>query len=158
MTNPFQSVSRPFFAWTMVALIALQVVATALANVVAIPTWGGQAFGIGVVICTALLTGARLVDAGYRRWVGITGVLAIVFVFPVVVTFIAVLVFGVRTSGIMTLAPAVVVALMVTLLAFIVWAGTRPSIAHASREDWHDQFVDGADTDHRQSQRREPRF
>ena len=127
--HPMRALGRRPYAWFMVILLVA-------APIIAVAAWafypGYQAYAryvnTGVFACVAVFTGARLADAGYARWVGIAGVVAIGLVLPGIAGFVA---GSLRLSGdlsVSVIGAAVLVALL-GLVAFVVWAATRPSIS-----------------------------
>ena len=110
---------RRTYAWIMVTLILGSMGAAF------IPGFARMAlpFNIAFLAVTALLTGARLAHAGYRRWLGIAGVPGIIIGLPFISAFIDAAVFRARADNIK---PSVVVAATGLFFAFITWAGTRP--------------------------------
>jgi hypothetical protein len=88
---------------------------------------------LACLIVIALLTGGRLADAGYRRWVGTASVLAIGVGLPVVAGLgLAFVLPGGQTELILVAALA---GMVVVLLIFVIWAGTRRSVAHEDPDD-----------------------
>jgi hypothetical protein len=108
----------------------------------------------GIFCAIAVFTGARLADAGYRRWLGVAGVILIGVGGPIVTAFVAILAWQLRLDEFRALAPLVVIAWTLLLMAFVVWAGTRRSIPRGSIDD---TFHDDDGGDHLQK-RIEPRF
>ena len=78
---------------------------------------------LGILVVMALLTGARLVDAGYPRWMGITGVFGLTLGLPFVATLTLLVAAGMRAVD-MIVPIALVCVLLV--LVFCIWVGTRP--------------------------------
>ena len=161
MVNPFPPINRKHFFWSMTALVVLQVVATVAANFMPIPSGLAGAFNTSITIVIALLTGARLVDAGYRFWVGVAAILCLIWVLPAIGIFVAFLVFGFTKADVLAHAPLMVIGILLVVGAFIIWAGTRASTARppplADPRTLSDQFVDG-DEDRQRTRRVEPRF
>src|SRR5215510_11647641 len=80
---------------------------------------------VAILMVMALLTGARLVDAGYPRWIGITGVFGLTLGLPAVATLTALLAAGMGAADLIVPIAAVCVLLV---LVFCIWAGTRPTL------------------------------
>jgi ABC-type transport system involved in cytochrome c biogenesis permease subunit len=120
------------------------------------PNFGSLAkyLNAGIFCGIAIFTGARLADAGYRRWLGVAGVVLIGVGGPIVTAFVAILVWQLQLDEFRALAPPVVVAWTLLLIAFVIWAGTRRPIPRASIDD---VFHDDSGGDHPQ-RRIEPRF
>jgi len=78
---------------------------------------------LGILVVMAFLTGARLVDAGYPRWIGITGVFGLAFGLPFVATLTVLVAAGMRAADMIV---PIALACGVLILAFFIWAGTRP--------------------------------
>ena len=75
--QPFAPMSRKAYRWTSLSLLALQLVAIALLPYL---PWLGEharAFYTSIFVVLGFITGARLADAGYPRWIGIVGVLGL---------------------------------------------------------------------------------
>jgi peptidoglycan/LPS O-acetylase OafA/YrhL len=78
-----------------------------------------------VVIAFAFVVGARFVDAGWPRWLGITLVVLIMLVLPLIILFAS----GLQPAGPSPLdaLPSMMWLVTVALLVLLVVAGTRPS-------------------------------
>jgi hypothetical protein len=164
MANPFPPMTRKYFFWSIVALVLLQVMATVADNFVAIPVWLARSFNTSVTVVIALVTGARLADAGYRFWVGTAAILALIWALPAIGVFLAILVFGVTKADVLSNAPLGVIGIVLAVFVFVIWAGTRASVARPPRSTHlvgpgtlSGQFVDDRE-DHQRTRRVEPRF
>jgi hypothetical protein len=153
MHELFKFVNRRQYFWMMLALF------------VGLPIGGAVLFAIfpsleslsnpintAVLLLMAMLTGGRLADAGYRRWIGYMGVFVLGLVGPIVMILVVIFGFGVQVFELL-LWP-LIIACVLALLAFVVWAGTRPTIPPA--ELLATVFDD--DGDDRIRHRAEPRF
>ena len=157
MTNPLHSMSRMYFLWVMVVLVLIQILGSLFISVVEVPRSLVQSINVSITVCIALAAGSRLVDAGYRRWVGVGGVFVIVCVLPAVISIAGVFLFGLRASDLIDFAPVLVIVMVALLTAFLVWAGTKRSVIAPRSVGLDDQFV-GDREDYQRVQRREPRF
>lgn len=134
--NPLKSLGRRPYAWMMVFLIA-GVPAIQFALIAIAPATERylepffRPIGTATVVCIALFTGARLVDAGYRRWIGITLTFAIMIAIPA----IAGVAYAFLLRPHFPSEPFFLVTVGVTMIAlvlFVIWAGTRRSVPRAA--------------------------
>jgi uncharacterized membrane protein YhaH (DUF805 family) len=155
MASTFAPINRKQFWWRVLAWVLLQVAANVFASFVPLPGSVIGGFNIGVTAWLAIFIGARLLDAGYRAWIGPVVVVAICLVLPIVSILIATILLKMGPHDALAALPFAVVAVLLALLGFIVWVGTRPSDARPN--NWNDQFADEPD-DRQRTQRVEPRF
>lgn len=78
---------------------------------------------VAILVVMALLTGARLVDAGYPRRIGIAGVFGLAIGLPCIATLTALAVVGMRAADMVV---PIGLACGVFVLLFFIWAGLRP--------------------------------
>jgi len=133
--------NRKIYAWIMVLLILGPVGLSFFPGLDKLM----RNLNVAVVVCMAMFTGARLADAGYRRWVGIAGVFLITVGLPIIAFLTALLAFRMRPPAV---ALPVGIGCMAVLLPFLIWAGTRPSNPdmndrsdHPARNDRVDRIV-----------------
>jgi amino acid transporter len=82
-------------------------------------------FNVIFLVFMAIFTGARLADAGYRRWVGVMAVVTILVIVPLIAFLIALAAFHMHPA--VVLGP-VAVGTLVLFLPFVIWAATRPGL------------------------------
>ena len=112
----FLLVGIPFAEWMTVTFVA------DVEDYLKYINYGSAAAG-------AVFTGERLADAGFNRWLGVGG-FALCGVVGPFLTFIVAL-FALRVQAVESFWVMLVIfgGWMIALLAFVIWAGTRPSVA-----------------------------
>lgn len=153
MASTFAPIDRKQFWWRVLVWVLLQVAASVFATFVQLPAAVVTGFNIGVTAWLAIFCAGRLINAGYPAWIAPVAVVVICLVVPIVGVLFAAFYF--EQARFMAAVPFGVAAIVVVLLAFIVWVGTRPSDARPG--NWNDQFADEPD-DRQRTQRVEPRF
>jgi hypothetical protein len=135
--NPFNRIGR----WPFILIGSL---AFLLPQLIGRPPFGSFVFGAyfsvdpiekyfswAAEVVLALLSGARLVDAGYRRWVGITSTFFISVGVPLG-AIVAAVWFGVN-HYVFQMAPAILLASTALLAGFLLLVGALPSKTLAPR-------------------------
>jgi hypothetical protein len=137
--------TRKIYAWTMVILLGVVPVVEWITLSI-YPGFEGFAkyMNPGILCAIAIFTGARLADAGYRRWPGVSGVFLICMGGPFLTALVAIFGLKWRVAEVQALALPIVIAWTIVLIAFVVWAGTRRS---ASRNPLAEVFLDDNDDD-----------
>jgi hypothetical protein len=153
--NPGQYLTRVAYAWTMaVLIIAVPVLEWILWRLYPNFERFSAYVNTGVFCAIAIFTGARLADAGYRRWFGVAGVFLIGIGTPIGSALVGIFVLRLRTQELMALLPVFAIALTLVLIVFVVWAGTRRSAPRGAIDD----YFDDENGDDHLSGRIEPRF
>ncbi len=153
MAHTVAPIDRKQFWWRVLGWVLLQVAASVFATFVELPGSVVTGFNVGVTAWLAIFCAGRLMDAGYPAWISPVAVVVICLVLPMIGVLFAAFYFG--QADFMAALPFGVAAIVVLLLAFIVWVGTRPSDARP--DNWNDQLADEPD-DRLRTQRVEPRF
>jgi peptidoglycan/LPS O-acetylase OafA/YrhL len=132
--GPLRFVNRRQYAWMMVALL-LGVPVLLLAVWTFVP--GVERYlkyvNYACFIMVALLTGSRFADAGYRRWIGTALVFVIGVGLPVIGGLSLNFLVPKQQHELAIIAGVAVI--MIVLLAFIIWAGTRKSVPSGEFDD-----------------------
>jgi hypothetical protein len=118
--NYTKYMDRRTYAWVMVLLIFGPMGLTSIPGLEKIST----SLSTAVLVCTAMFTGARLADAGYRRWVGVVGVVLTTFVFPLIGALAAAIVLNWPSKEVVI---SIALVCLLPFFGFVIWAGTRPS-------------------------------
>jgi len=129
--SPIRFMSRRYYAWTMFAILVLHLILGAIIAMQPVRPDFARYYGGGEFAAIAIFTGARLADAGYKRWKAILAVILIGLILPLVVFICITFVFGIRIANVSNM-ETIAGASMLPLIAFVIWAATRPSVVGAS--------------------------
>ena len=123
------------YVLTILALIAVQVILSILVPRFPALDQMSSIVSMAAVILAALASGARLVDAGYRRWIGVTVVVLLGWVLPFGGIIGWMLLYGSGGNGQIPYEVYGAFGLggSALLVVFFIWTATRPPALPAGR-------------------------